>query len=113
MIRLDHKYTTLNEYVNAERSNRYKAAKIKREEGYITKLLLRGVKPIKTPCGLRFHWHRTHKRHDLDNIGFASKFILDAMVDNKIIPNDNLNHITRIEHVYIKDNKEFVEIEVI
>jgi len=111
MIRLDYKYTTLNEYIAKERGNRYAAAKIKRDETYITTLMLKGVEPIKTPCGLRFYWHRKHKRHDLDNVSFGAKAILDSMVKVGILPNDNLTRITRIEHVAIFGDKEYVEIE--
>ena len=113
MMRLDYSYTTLNEYIAKERSNRYSAAKIKKDEGYATQLLLRGYDKIDVPCGLRFIWHRKHKRHDLDNVSFGAKIILDAMVKVGILRNDNLTCITRLEHVAMFGDKEYVEIEVI
>ena len=42
-IYFDYKFTTLNEYINAERSNRYKAAGIKQRETNYTYLLVKSL----------------------------------------------------------------------
>lgn len=46
-------------------------------------------------------WIEPHRRRDLDNISGGLKFIFDAMVDTKVIPNDNLMHIQNIRHGYL------------
>lgn len=88
-----YNFTFLNEYINAERRNRYIAAKIKKDTTNAIYYMLLNKPKIQTPARLKFTWLIPHKRRDLDNISFAKKFILDSMVKAKIIPNDNLTHL--------------------
>jgi Holliday junction resolvase RusA-like endonuclease len=110
MITLHYPFTYLNEYIAAERSNCYKAAKIKRETTYAIYLMLKGKPKIATPCKLHFHWLISSKRRDLDNVAFAKKFILDSMVKANIIPNDNLNHVIEFTDTFEISKKEGVVI---
>lgn len=112
MIYIEYPFTFLNEYIRLERSNKYKGAKIKRESTYALSLMLKGKK-IQTPCKLKFTWIIANKKRDLDNIAFAKKFILDAMVKAKVIPNDNLTHIIGFVDEFEIGNKIGVRIEVI
>jgi Holliday junction resolvase RusA-like endonuclease len=108
---LEYKFTFLNQYIAAERSNKYKAAKIKRETTFAIKLMLLGKPKIKTPCGLKLTWYVKNKRMDLDNISFAAKYILDAMQKAKLIENDGLNYITKLHHDFKISDKVGVKIE--
>ncbi len=36
-----------------------------------------------------FRWYEEDKRRDIDNIAFAKKFILDALVKTGILPDDS------------------------
>ena len=110
-IYIDYAFTHLNEWIAAERANKYKASKIKKEETYIAYLAFRGVK-IQTPCKIKFTWYVKNKRRDLDNLGFSKKYILDGMVKAGAIPNDNLTHIIGLEDSYVIAAKEGVEIEI-
>ena len=112
---INHRFTSLNNYVNAERTNRHIAAKIKKDETYIGYLSLRGKQPIdcEFPVRLRFTWFIKNNRTDSDNIVFAKKFILDSMVNAKIIPEDNMKYINGFEDIIVIDKHERVEIEVI
>ena len=104
-------FTFLNEYIKAERSNKYISAKIKRDTtNYIMYKLLNKQK-IKTPCKLKFTWLIPNKRRDLDNIAFAKKFILDGFTKAKIIPSDNLNHIIGFIDEFEISDKVGVRIE--
>lgn len=82
----------LNEYTRACRSNKYIGASMKKQsEKTITSYIqqqLKGVS-IKNKVKLTFRWYEANKRRDLDNICFAKKFILDALVSNQIIFADN------------------------
>jgi len=111
-MRIEHKFTTLNKFINAERSNRYIGAKIKKRETNIAYLALRGSPKLNTPCKLRFTWHCADKRSDLDNIAFSKKYILDAMIQANIIENDNMKNIIGFEDVLVFSDKWSVEIEV-
>lgn len=50
----------------------------------------RWTRPIK----IHFHWIEGNKKRDLDNIAFAKKFILDAMVKYGKLSDDNRRYVT-------------------
>jgi Holliday junction resolvase RusA-like endonuclease len=49
-------------------------------------------------AAVRFDWREPNQKRDFDNIMFAQKFILDALVQQKILKDDGWAHITKIEH---------------
>ena len=106
-------FITLNEYINAERSNKYMAAKIKKDEterAYYH--FLNKPKIIDYPIKIEFVWFVKGKRKDADNIAFAKKFILDGMVKSGFIKNDNLNHITGFTDDFFESDNEEVIIRI-
>ena len=116
-IIIDKKLTTLNEYINAERRNRYIAAKIKHKETkdcakLIKKQMAHGV-AFDWPCKLHFIWHLKNKRKDPDGVAFAKKFILDGMQEAGFVENDNPKYIIGFVDDFVYDGKDFVEIEQI
>ena len=55
--------TDLNTYINAERSNRYAGAKIKREMTDYIALLAKSLKTeIRTPVRITYRWYCKNKR---------------------------------------------------
>ena len=111
----------LNEYTKANRTNMHVGANMKKQtETMITSFIrqqLHGVETIER-CTIRFVWVEKDRRRDLDNIAFAKKFILDALVKNGILKGDGWSCVTgfsdsfrvdkerpRIE-VYIEEEKE-------
>ena len=103
--------TGLNDYIQAERSNRFKAAKIKKDDQFIVSLAINRLEPQKCPCALNIRWVEKDMRRDADNISFALKFIQDALVKRGIIPDDSRKYINEIHHTYAVD-KENPRIEV-
>jgi len=86
----------LNEYINAERTNRFMAAKIKKVEMGRIMQLLPDLK-ITHKIDITLSAFVKDKRKDPDNIYVMFlKFLLDAMVNMKIIPNDGQKQIGRI-----------------
>ena len=78
----------LNEYTAACRGNRFAGASMKRKcQTDIARHLI-GVEPVKRPVTVRIEWMEKNGRRDCDNIAFAKKFILDALVDEGILPDD-------------------------
>ena len=81
---------TLNEYINRERTNRFAAAKIKKE----TQEYIRSCIPLDAPhfrgvVKVGFKWIRADMRSDKDNVAFAKKFILDALQEAHVIERDS------------------------
>jgi len=52
------------------------------------------LRPVTKPARFKFVYFEAHRRRDPDNIAAgAKKFILDAMVESGILPNDGQRHI--------------------
>ncbi len=114
MITIYGELSSLNEYTRACRSNQYYGAKMKSEnEMLILKsLTAKHVNKIKKyPIKLKLTWYVKDKRKDPDNITFAIKFILDALVKYGILENDTQKHIQEIHH-YIKVDKKNPRVEI-
>lgn len=66
------------------------------------------------PVTLKITWYEKDRRRDIDNITFATKFIQDALVKEKIIVDDSQKYICKIEHeVLVDKNNPRIEISLI
>lgn len=99
-----------NDYINAERTNKYKANNIKQDEKTLIRLLNLGKYKGAYPVEIIIKPHYSAQRQDLDN--FRCKGLLDGLVAAGVIENDNLKHIQKITLAPIFDKKEIVEIEI-
>ena len=110
--KVEAKLPSLNEYINACRTNRYAGAEMKRqaqtEIGYFINRFPRFEKPVK----IRFTWLEGNKRRDLDNVCFAKKFILDAMVECGKLQDDNRKNVTGFTDTFQYGDEWGVIIEV-
>ena len=110
--------TGLNEYIDAERTNRFKAAKLKREMQdamipVFASAINRGeLHRHETKCRLNIEWTEGNQRRDGDNISFANKFIQDALVECGVFPDDSRKYITELHHIFITSNDYQVEITI-
>ena len=91
-IVIEEKLPSLNEYINKCRANRYGAAEYKRKIEQKIMAYFDFVQ-IKNPVKIHFHWIEDNKRRDYDNIAFAKKFILDAMVRGGYLKDDNRRYV--------------------
>ena len=106
----------LNEYTKQNRTNKYVGARAKEiEQEYIVweiKSQLGNLKIDKPVIG-HFTWIEENKRRDLDNICFAKKFILDALVQAKVLKDDNRKIVVNFtdSFKYADKSKVIVELE--
>lgn len=109
------KLPTLNEYIQAERSNLYIASDLKRktEDMIIAFIIKTKQGEAKEPYFITFTWYEKNKKRDKDNVCFAKKFILDAMQKSGVLPNDNNRYITgfKDEFVYGKEQGVLVRVK--
>jgi hypothetical protein len=115
-ITINGELPSLNKYINAERSNRYIAAKIKREA---TQFVVDNLPDLKLTGShfFLFDWFHKNKRKDPDNVEFTQKFLLDGMVTKGMLDNDgfgqvagsiNFHHVDK-EHPRVEIR--FIEVE--
>ncbi|MBO7172146.1 MAG: hypothetical protein J6V52_04245 [Bacteroidaceae bacterium] len=107
----------LNEYIQAERTNKYVAARIKDEyQGIIMtyiKKCLGSWKP-RTPVWMHYTWYEKDRRRDKDNVSFARKFIQDALVKARTLPNDGWKEIEGFDDTFLVDAKNpRIEVEIV
>ena len=63
------------------------------------------------PVSLHFNWVEKNKKRDLDNICFAKKFILDALVTAQVITDDSWSYVNGFTDSFDVD-PEYPRIEV-
>ncbi len=103
---------SLNDYTNANRTNHYKGNKLKQRTQRDIGYYLPKVK-ITKPVKIKITWFEKNKRRDPDNVIFAKKFILDAMVNAGVLVDDSQKWIKGFEEVVKVDQKNpRVEVEI-
>lgn len=96
----------LNEYIEAERRNKYAAANIKRQTESViisaAKEQLRGVR-LTRPVVMRYTWVERNRRRDRDNVAFARKFVQDALVRCGVLRRDGWKEIAGFTDAFMVD----------
>lgn len=105
----------LNDYTRACRSDPRAGNRMKRQNeeiisGYIMQQL-KGVR-FKGRVYLHFRWVEANRNRDLDNVCFAKKFILDALVSNGVIETDGWRGVSGFTDEFDVD-PDYPRIEVV
>lgn len=87
------KLPSLNDYINLCRGNKFSAAGMKKKLEKDIGWFLNRLPRFENPITIEFHWVEDNKRRDFDNIAFAKKFILDAMVKAGKLKDDNRRYV--------------------
>ena len=93
-IEIPYKFPSLNDYTNANRTKSYAGANMKKKVQRDIAPFISKLPKYEKPIALTFTWIEGNKRRDLDNICFAKKFILDALVENGKLKDDNRRCVT-------------------
>lgn len=105
------KLPSLNDVISRDRANRFAGATYKKDtekviSRYIQLAMKTGeLKPVSKPCTVRIDWYEKTRRRDVDNVQSAQKFILDALVNNGVLPDDSRKYVTQIYHT-VHDSDE-------
>lgn len=87
---------SLNDYINANRRNRYAGAKLKkdteRDIGWAIKAA--NLRPVNEPCKVKMTFVEPNRRRDVDNVESSKKYVLDALVKMGILHNDSPKYVT-------------------
>lgn len=106
----------LNTYIGAERTNRFKAAKIKKDEGELVWALIKqqSLKPCPRPVQIVYKFYCKNKRKDKSNIcAFAIKVIEDSLVTAGVLKNDGWDDIIDFSHEWeIDADNPRIEVDI-
>lgn len=107
-IEIPFSLPSLNDYIKACKSNRFAGAKHKKEVQedigwYINKLPV-----FKKPIKIHFIWVENKKQRDFDNVCFAKKYILDAMVNAGKLQDDNRNNVIGFTDEFLTEDERKV-----
>lgn len=98
----------LNDYIKAERTNKFKAAALKRETENAIIIFIKdqlSTISIKEPVTMHYTWFERNRRRDKDNVAFAKKFVQDALVGANVLQNDGWDNITGFTDNFFIDAK--------
>ena len=112
-IEIPMRLPSCNEYIDACRMNKFAGAKMKKNVEDDIMIFLTKVPEFHNPVRIHFHWIEENRRRDLDNICFAKKFILDALVKAGKLADDNRKIVTAFIDTfeYGDEAKVILEIE--
>lgn len=103
----------LNEYTRANRGNRYGGNKAKQDAEAHVMWFLPKERVTEYPVIVSIDWYEKDERRDPDNVMFAVKFILDALVKTGILLGDRRKHIAGIRHeVYTDPRRPRIEVAI-
>jgi Holliday junction resolvase RusA-like endonuclease len=103
---------TLNEIINAARSDKYAAAEQKRRWTNEVADACRGSHQFKGQVSIDYLWRVKNTKRDPNNISAGTKFIDDGLVAAKIITDDSLEVIVSVSHRYEKAERDSVRITI-
>jgi len=90
---------SLNEQINANRTNRYLGAQVKKnvEEAIGWAIRKHKLKPMRSPVRFYIRYFEPTRRRDKDNICSAKKYILDSLVSQGILKGDRWKDIIDVQ----------------
>lgn len=118
LLTIPGRLDNLNDYITAERANRYKGAQMKAGNETLVIMAirhcLRGIQ-IHKPVRMHYRWYEKNSRRDLDNISsFGRKVIQDALVKSGVLQNDGWKNIAGFDDAfYIDKNNPRIEVEIV
>jgi len=111
-VEIPMKLPSFNDYIGKNRVSGQYANKIKQDLEQQIGLYLMKLPRFEKPVKINFTWVEGNKKRDLDNICFAKKFILDAMVKFGKLKDDNRKCVTGFTDTFVYGDKHKVILEI-
>lgn len=106
----------LNRFISANRANKFMGAKIKEEETMrvAQECMVQRIPAVeKYPVQIAFAWYTRTNKKDIDNVGFAKKFVLDGLVHGGVLENDDRKHVARfVEEFHVDMHSPRVDVTI-
>ncbi len=112
-IEIPLKVPSLNEYIDACRTNYHVGNRMKKEVQSDMGYFINQLPTFKKPIKIHFTWVEANAKRDYDNICYAKKFVLDALQQCGKLKNDNRKWVTGFTDSFAvgDDYKVILEIE--
>lgn len=107
-----------NKEISANRSHWAAGAKVKADNEEVLRWAIRvaqmqgDIEPIKKPVEVYIEWHDAPRHRDVDNIQSSTKYILDALKETGILPDDNQKWVKQVWQKVIPDADDYVIVEL-
>ena len=114
-IEIPMKLPSLNDYICACKVTRGKWNKGNQMKKDCQNAMMQYLKPLphyRRPVKIHFTWIEENGKRDLDNVCFAKKFILDAMVIMGILQNDNRKWVVGFTDSFAYDDQARIIIDI-
>lgn len=111
-IEIPMKLPSLNEYIGACRTKAVLGASMKKRIEQDIMWFLKPMPKFEKPIRIKFTWIEANTKRDLDNICFAKKFILDAMVKAGKLTDDNRKYVCGFEDEFEYGDEYKVVLEI-
>ena len=95
----------LNDYTRVNRRNKYQANELKQDTEELICWQIMRTPHTDVQVDVRFDWYEPRDSRDHDNVSFAQKFLLDAMVECEVIPDDSPKYVRHITHTFHTDSE--------
>ena len=106
------KLPSLNEYIRVCRANPFQASKFKKDLESNIAIYLKELPYFENPIKIHFYWVESNKRRDLDNVAYAKKHILDALVKAGKLKDDNRKCVYAFTDTFEHGDETKVIIEI-
>ena len=118
---VNEKLASLNDYITACRTNAHCGAKMKKDSEEVVKKYIRDaiangtLHKVTEKVSVYFKFIDGNSRRDIDNISaFGHKVILDALVQEGILPNDNREWIGGLRDEFTVEKGIYrIEVELV
>lgn len=116
---IDHRLPGMNEILAAsnqtyagKRGNQYNTEKGEIAADIIALIRIKGIRPV-AAAHFTFTWIERNRQRDPDNIAAGKKFILDALVEAKILPNDGWSEVLSMtDRFHVDKERSAVIVEI-
>ena len=107
---------SLNEVINTAKQHWSLYAKEKKQRTYSVGVLAMaaGLKPVKTPPLIRIWFFAKDKRIEKDNLLINTKYVLDGLVEGRVLEDDRWDQIGDLDFRFrIDRDRPRIEVEII
>ena len=106
----------LNAVIEANRRNKYEGNNLKQKNQSIVYYSIPYQicnQDLKYPVDVYITYYEPNNKRDADNVISSQKFILDAMVQRSVLPNDSRKYVDQIHPLVYTDRKNpRIEVEI-